>query len=166
MSLSSEPKYFDFKIDPSDYMGIAHEEFKTTMLELALTKPSEYFALRRTVLSNVKRAAVQNQYMVYYLLLSNGSTISEPDDGSVAGKSSSFFTPNIPKQIINEFALKAAKTIDKISEEAIEMILPMNYKKISEDRTMQHTAGNLGFANTSSGLGSLTSGGGGPSESK
>jgi hypothetical protein len=57
------------------------------------------------------------------------------------------------------------KTIDKISEEAIEMILPMNYKKISEDRTMAHTAGNLGFANTSS-LGSLTSGGGGPSEAK
>jgi hypothetical protein len=160
----SDPKYFDFKIDPSDYMGIAHEEFKTTMLELALTKPSDYFALRKTVLANVKRAAVQGQYEVYYRLLTNGSTITEPNDGGVVGKTgSAFFTPNIPKQIVNEFALKAAKTIDKISEEAIELILPMNYKKISEDRTMQHTAGNLGFATSSSGLGNLAAGGGGPS---
>ena len=161
----SDPKYFDFKIDPSDYMGIQHEEYKTTMLELALTKPSDYFALRKTVLANVKRAAVQGQYEVYYRLLTNGSTITDENNGAIAGKSSAFFQPCIPKQIVNEFALKAAKTIDKIAEEAIELILPMNYKKISEDRTMQHTAGNLGFANTS-GLGNLAAGGGGGSEAK
>ena len=45
----SDDKFFNFKIDPSDYLGIAHEEFKTNMLQLALTKPTEYFELRKLV---------------------------------------------------------------------------------------------------------------------
>jgi hypothetical protein len=141
----SDDKFFNFKIDASDYLGIAHEEFKTNMLQLALTEPTKYFELRKTVLANVKRAAVQGQYEVYYNLLTTGSKVGDANPGSVVGTGSGF-EPSIPRQKVNEFALKAAKTIDHIAEEAIEMILPMNYKKISDERTMQHTAGTLGFA--------------------
>jgi len=141
---------FNFKINPADYLGIAHEEFKTEILQLALTKPSEYFELRKRVLANVKKTAVQKQYYIYYRLLTNGSTEDDPDNGSIANNE--IFTPNIPKQKVNEFALKAAKVIDQIAEEAIEMILPMNYKKIAENRTMQHTAGNLGFGSNTFGI--------------
>jgi hypothetical protein len=42
-------------------------------------------------------------------------------------------------------ALKAAKTIDAIAEEAVEMLLPSDYRKIAEARTSQRTAGNMGF---------------------
>ena len=136
--------FFNFKINPTDYLGIEHEEFKTNLLQLALTQPTEYFELRKKVLANVKKLAVQKQYEVYYCLLTNGSTPDIADDGAVVGQKQ--FKPSIPKQKVNEFALKAAKTIDHIAEEAIEMILPMNYKKISDERTMTHTAGNLGFA--------------------
>ncbi len=41
---------FNFKIDPSDYRGIEHEEFRTNLLNLALTKPTEYNKLRMHVL--------------------------------------------------------------------------------------------------------------------
>ena len=51
----------------------------------------------------------------------------------------------MPKQKVNEFALKAAKTIDAIAEEAVEMLLPSDYRKIAEARTSQRTAGNMGF---------------------
>jgi len=37
----------DFELDPSDYLGIEHEAFKADMLQLALSKPSEYFQLRK-----------------------------------------------------------------------------------------------------------------------
>jgi hypothetical protein len=145
---------FNFKINPNDYLGTDHERFKTTMLQTALANPTRYFAVRRAVLANVKNAAVQAQYDIYYYLLTNGSIEGDhARPGSITrgynpGSPNDIiqnFIPNIPKQKVNEFALKAAKTIDAIAEEAIEMILPMDYKKISEDRQIQQTAGNLGF---------------------
>ena len=149
---------FNFKLNPADYLGIDNESFKTNMLQLALTKPTQYFELRKAVLENVKRAAVKQQYAIYYWLLTEGtaaevdgsdsgySVIDRPQQHrSVERATSDLFEPNLPKQKVNEFALKAAKTIDAIAEEAIEMILPMDYKKISDDRVMQHTAANLGF---------------------
>ena len=55
------------------------------------------------------------------------------------------FKPSMPKQKVNEFALKAAKTLDAIAEECIEMLLPQDYRQIAENRTVQKTASNLGF---------------------
>ena len=146
---------FNFKINPNDYLGTDNEQFKTRLLQVALAEPTRYFALRRAVLENVKNAAVQAQYDIYYYLLTNGSrqgyhgfpgSITRGYNPAAPAEIVDNFTPNIPKQKVNEFALKAAKTIDAIAEEAIEMILPMDYKKISEDRQIQQTAGNLGFA--------------------
>jgi hypothetical protein len=151
---------FNFKLNPADYLGIEHESFKTNMLQLALTTPTQYFELRKAVLENVKEQAVKKQYAIYYWLLTTGTTPNNYGENSfnsvintprvhneVLEASRAKFVPNIPKQKVNEFALKAAKTIDALAEEAIEMILPMDYKKISNDRITQHTAGNLGFEN-------------------
>ena len=44
---------FNFKLNPSDYLGINHESFKTNMLQLAITRPAQYFELRKAVLENV-----------------------------------------------------------------------------------------------------------------
>ena len=141
---------FNFRIDPADYLGIEYEKFKTEMLELAISKPDKYFQLRKLVLEGVKTAAVKKQYAVYYFLLTQGRKAQDngtEGDFYLNTQDPDFakFRPNVPKQKVNEFALKAAKTIDAISEEAVEMILPMNYKKISEDRKVQQTAGSLGF---------------------
>ncbi len=63
---------FDFKIDVSDFRGIEHEEFRTNLLNLALTKPTDYNKLRMIVLRKVKKAAVDSQYAIYYYLLTEG----------------------------------------------------------------------------------------------
>ena len=63
---------FNFKINPADYLGIDYEKFKTEMLELAISQPDKYFKLRKTVLDGVKKKAVQQQYNVYYCLLTTG----------------------------------------------------------------------------------------------
>jgi hypothetical protein len=135
----------DFELDPSDYLGIEHEAFKANILQLALSKPSEYFQLRKDVLKAVKKDAVQEQYKIYYELLTTGKKAGST--GSIIGTQPNYglFVPNMPKQKVNEFALKAAKTIDAIAEEAIEMLLPSDYRKIAEARTSQRTAGNMGF---------------------
>ena len=58
-----------FELDTSDYLGIDHAAFRDIMLALALSKPSEYFQLRKNVLAAVKRNAVANIYKTYYSLL-------------------------------------------------------------------------------------------------
>ena len=134
-----------FKIDTSDYLGIDHESYKTKLFQLAITKPEDYFQLREEVLEQVKREAVSTQYDVYYNLLSTGTK----SDGTTPYIADlvlrNYFCPSVPLQETNQFALKASKTIDAICEEAIEMLIPMNYKEIAENRLKKRTEGNLGF---------------------
>ena len=136
----------DFKIDPSDYLSIDYETFRDDMLELALAKPAEYFQLRKAVLKAVKRQACINQYNIYYNLLTNGkqadgatSIFSGLDGGAPAA--ADLFKPKYPKQLVNQFALGAAKTIDKISEDAVELVLPRDYKSIANERTSTKSKG-------------------------
>ena len=140
---------FNFKIDPSDYRGIEHEEFRTNLLNLALTKPTEYNKLRMNVLRKIKKAAVTSQYGIYYYLLTEGCSAS--DDGKTKGNNilagltdgtethQNIFKPNVPKHIVNEFAMKASATID--------MIMPKDWKTIADERIYSKTKGTMGFDN-------------------
>ena len=146
---------FNFKIDPSEYTGIEHEELRTNLLNLALTQPTAYNKLRMNVLKKVKKAAAESQYAIYYYLLTEGCSAAEDGktksnhilagatDGSVDHVG--IFKPCVPKHIVNEFALKASATIDKIAEEAINMILPDDWKTIADQRLYTKTKGNTGF---------------------
>ena len=144
---------FNFKIDPANYAGIDHESYRSDMLQLALTQPTEYAKLRKAVLNIVKRTAVNSQYGIYYYLLTEGAKANGKIQGDsiLAGEfpeaTQLMFKPKVPAQIVNEFALKAAKTIDKIAEEAIEMILPADWKQIADNRTFSKTKSTLGFEN-------------------
>jgi hypothetical protein len=102
---------FNFKIDPIDYKGIEHEEFTTNLLNLALTRPTEYNKLRMHVLKKVKKAAVESQYSIYYYLLTDGCSVApdgktksnhilyDANDGSENHHNS--FKPRVPKHIVN-----------------------------------------------------------------
>ena len=148
----------NFKIDSADYLGIANENFKQSMLELAISEPKKYFLIRRVVLEKIKKAAVEGQYKIYYHLLTearlppvgNAAAVSilAGTDAAAAlagneGEVALAFCPSVPKQIVNEFALAAAKTIDAIAERAIEMILPSNFATLAADRVTKKTAGDL-----------------------
>ena len=144
---------FDFKIDVSDFRGIEHEEFRTNLLNLALTRPTEYNKLRMHVLRKVKKAAVDAQYGIYYYYLLTEGCAASPD-GKTKGQNILFdandgidshagiFKPNIPNHLVNEFAMKASATIDKIVEEALNMILPDDWKTIADQRLYTKTKGN------------------------
>ena len=103
--MADEP--FNFKLNPNDYLGTAHEQFKTRLLQVALAEPTRYFSIRRAVLQNVKNAAVQAQHDIYYYLLTNGArkgdyatpgSITRVDNSAAANEIVANFTPNIPKQ--------------------------------------------------------------------
>jgi len=145
----------NFNILPSDYLGHEHEQFKQSLMELALSEPKKYFELRKDVLRCVKTQAVNDVYATYYHMLTTGSSkdtlhrllynptsnTTLPSDAYLANQ----FKPCVPMQKVNEFALKAAKTLDAIAEEAVEMILPADYRTIAENRQVQKTVGNMGI---------------------
>ena len=136
---------FNFKVNPSDFRGIEHEKFRTKLLNLAITKPTEYNDLRMNVLEAVKEAAVNSQYNIYYYLLTKGCQ----EDGAtsiIEGKpNATLFVPRVPANVVNEFAMKASATIDKIAEEAIEMIMPDDWKDVADKRLYTTTKSNIGF---------------------
>ena len=131
----------NFKLNTSDYLGIEHAAFRDDMLALALSKPSEYFLLRKQVLKAVKKKAVENIYNVYYELLTEGKDGSDSHKlaggarGEVDPATVAMFVPKYPKQKVNEFALGASETIDKIAEDAIEILLPRGYEDIAKERS-------------------------------
>ena len=137
---------FNFKVNPSDFRGIEHEKFRTKLLNLAITKPTEYNDLRMNVLEAVKEKAVNAQYNIYYYLLTAGR--NEKNDASIIeGKpNADLFVPRVPANVVNEFAMKASATIDKIAEEAIEMIMPDDWKDVADKRLYTKTKSNIGFA--------------------
>ena len=137
----------DFKIDTGDYLGIKYESFKDEMLALALAEPSEYFKLRKAVLETVKQQAVEDQFKIYYNLLTTGTDKNGrqliPGGAGIRGDTADKLVPNYPKQLTSQFALGAAKTIDKIAEEAVEILLPKDYKSISQDRFSKIAEGKM-----------------------
>ena len=142
-------KDFNFKVNPSDFRGIEHEKFRTKLLNLAITEPTKYNQLRMDVLEQVKEAAVNSQYNIYYYLLTTG--MNEKNDLHVLVETPSadltkLFVPRVPANVVNEFAMKASATIDKIAEDAIEMIMPDDWKDVADKQLYTKTKSNIGFA--------------------
>jgi hypothetical protein len=108
------------------------------------------------VLRKIKKAAVDAQYGIYYYLLTEGCEAA--NRGKIKGQNilsdprtgfpeyADLFKPNVPKHLVNEFAMKASATIDKIAEEAIEMIMPDDWKDVADKRLYTKTKSNIGFA--------------------
>jgi hypothetical protein len=88
-------------------------------------------------------AAVDGQVKAFLHVDSQGALAQAKDvDGNsflagsgVDGEVIAKFVPHYPKQLVSHFALGASKTIDKIAEEAIELILPRDLENIARQRT-------------------------------
>ena len=132
----------NFKIDTSNYLGISHNTYKQKLLELALTRPEQYFELREIVLKNVKENAIKQLYENFYSIMTSGDTSSGTSaaDGATAER---IFVPSYPQQKVTEFALGAAKTIDGLCDECVEIILPLNYRDLAEQRLARKGESNM-----------------------
>ena len=132
----------NFKIDTSNYLGISHNTYKQKLLELSLTKPEQYFELRETVLKNVKENAIKQLYENFYSIMTDGNIFGA---GSAAEGTAAeaIFVPNYPQQKVTEFALGAAKTMDSLCDECVEIILPLNYRDLAEQRLARKGESNM-----------------------
>ena len=125
-----------FKIDTEDFLGLKYEAYKNELYAMALSTPSEYFKLRKSVLEVVKTQAIKDIYTQFYNLLSKGQDINGNTISDLA-------EPGYPAQLVSKFSLKAASTLDKILEEAIEIILPIDFKHLATKRLEEQSKQNF-----------------------
>jgi len=120
-----------FKVDPNNFLGHNYQDFLSKMYALALSNPTEYFKLRRTIIDKVKRDSITLLYDQFYEVLTAG-TISK---GTIlfTGKAKGF-TPKYPEQKVNDFCLSAAATLDEILNDLCNIIIPDKMNEIMGDK--------------------------------
>ena len=59
----------EYKVNPSNFLGIEHSAYKNEILALALSEPSKYYQLRKIVVSSMKTGFVTQAYDSFYNLL-------------------------------------------------------------------------------------------------
>jgi len=65
------------RIDTEDFLGLKYENYRNELYAMALSTPSEYFKLRKSVLEVVKTQAIKDIYTQFYNLLVRGKISTE-----------------------------------------------------------------------------------------
>ena len=118
----------NFEINTDDYLGFEYEEYLNNVNAMAISKPSEYYKMRAEVLAEVKKKVVKEVYTAYYTLLTT----------KVMGRfNGADFVPHYPTQKASRFALEASATTNAILNTALEIVLPVNYTDIANQKLVQ-----------------------------
>ena len=125
-----------FYIDIKNELGLDYKRVRGDLLALSLSKPSNYYDLRTNVISLVTEDFVQTIYIRFWNLLRNGivNDGSDPITYYNAAGNEVPFVPQLPEHLINQFATKAARTIEDLCEEAVSLVLPDDYLQLSQNR--------------------------------
>jgi hypothetical protein len=120
-----------FKVDPNDFLAHCYQDYLSEVYALALSKPTDYFTIRKNVVKAVKRDAIKGLYDTFFEVLTkgkvNGDTLIKNSNGEA-------IEPKYPEQDVNEVCLSAAATLDKICEDVVNIILPRNINDILSDK--------------------------------
>ena len=123
-----------FYINIRNELGLDYKRIRGDLLALSLSKPSNYYDLRTKVISDVTEALVEKIYTMFWQLLRNGRIDGNQLEYTPLTGSAVAFIPSLPEHAINQFATKAARTIEDICEEAVSLILPDDYLQLSQNR--------------------------------
>jgi hypothetical protein len=137
----------NFRIDPDNYLGLQHDKFKNDMMQIALTNPTRYYAIRNNVMQNTVRAVVREMYNTVYLLLTKGklrddqveASATNNQDGS-AVEQGGLFIPNMSEKEVSDFAMSVATTVRTMLVQAIHKLLPDDYINLASARLASQAA--------------------------
>ena len=122
-----------FQLDTNDVLGFAYQEYVSSIRALALSKPAEYFKLRKEVLKEVKNEAVGQLYNTLFSVLSKGETLKKTKIGTppyhLGGTDG--LHPKYPSQKINDFCIQVASDLADHINRAIDIILPDDFEKLA-----------------------------------
>ena len=120
-----------FFLDTDDVLGFSYQEYVATVRALALSKPGDYFDLRREVLKKVKSDAVGRLYRTLFDVLSNGTDF---DGRPISTLGTGNFKPHYPSQKINDFCIQCASDLADHLNRAIDIILPNDFEQIASNK--------------------------------
>ena len=66
------PTTMNWKVNVSDYMGHKYKQYKNQLYGLALSKPSEYYDLKSTVIEKLNTQIAEYVYNIFFNLLTEG----------------------------------------------------------------------------------------------
>ena len=121
-----------FQLDTNDVLGFNYASYVANVRALALSKPADYFKLRKEVLKKVKEDAVGNLYRTLFNVLSKGTDLSGNPIGTLG--SSTDMQPGYPSQKINDFAIQVASDLADHINRAIDIILPDDFEKLASGK--------------------------------
>ena len=136
-------EYTNFRVNTDNALGFEYDEYKSRLYQLALTNTKDYFALRNAVYSNIKKGMIKQLYNTFFNLMTSGSLTKT--DGTPGAKGSAIntsgvtfdFEPNYPEDEVNKISLQAAKTLEVLLRQALDIIIPKDYYQLAEDRARE-----------------------------
>jgi hypothetical protein len=123
-----------FYININNELGLNYKRVKGSLLALSLSKPSNYYDLRNDIINQITEHSVQETYTRFWGILRNGRINGNQTTYVDETGRAQPFVPQLPEHIINEFATKCARTIEDMCEECVDLILPDDYLKLSQNR--------------------------------
>ena len=147
----------NFKINPTNALGIDADETRAKLIALALSKPENYYKLREIAIQAITRKLAVETYDLYWDILTEGlipryeneranevEGFADADDvnhfqlifPNVAGSpyAGTPFTPKIPEKEVNIICSKISDQIRQIARNIIEEIMPMNHLEMAQKK--------------------------------
>ena len=121
MTTASKNKFF---LETSNVLGFEYVSYVQDLTSLALSDPSKYFALRKTVIQSVKYEAVKDLYATIFSIMSEGS---DTKGNNIMDSR----MPKYPSQKINDISMRLASMLSDELNEILEIILPSSFDKLS-----------------------------------
>jgi hypothetical protein len=120
-----------FDINPTNYLGHDYAIYVSTLQELALSKPAEYFKLRRQMVTAVKSKLATSFFQDINSILKTGKMESGSKEHIWNGNpTGATLQPKYPSQKVADLCLSATATLDGILEEVCEILMPSSLTRV------------------------------------
>jgi len=126
--------YNNFRVDPNQYLNQTHSLYRNSLYSVALSNPTKYFKYQKEVNDYVRTEALKNLYNTIYDALNSGCRVGTTNPISNALPTGTPTAPKVSEKLINEIALSAASTLNEILDGVLEMICPIDYNTLSNNR--------------------------------
>ena len=126
--------YNNFRVDPNQYLNQTHSLYRNSLYSVALSNPTKYFKYQKEVNDYVRTQAIQNLYNTIYDALNTGTKVGGAVLISNALPQGTPTAPKVSEKLINEISLSAASTLNSILDEVLEMICPIDYNTLANNR--------------------------------
>jgi hypothetical protein len=126
--------YQNFKVNVHNFMGFENSEARNELYAISLSNPKLFFEIRNAVVKKVRDQTIERFFEVFYNALTSGTDL----DGNLLHPS--LPVPHWPSQEVSKLCLGCAKTIEQITNDVIDKIIPLKFEQLADKRTHDKAA--------------------------